>query len=129
MGTLEDRYCHLLKIIIAEGWGMGMAPASSFGGRVCCCCCKEGVSLLVALRETLSEELIISPVCPRSFSDFFFYVVCLWFVCLPSLQEQQSVLLALSQPTLLTFKTPNFRDVLWLGACAGLLGRVFSHRD
>jgi len=56
-------------------------------------------------------------MCPKHFSDHCFHTVSGLLAC----QERRSTLWALSQPTLLTFKTPNFRDVVWVGACIGLL--------
>ena len=48
-------------------------------------------------------------VCPRDSSDHCCHTVCPWIICLPSLQEQHSVSWALSQPSLLTFKTLGFK--------------------
>ena len=96
-----------------------MAPASSFIPR-------EASWRKLALREVLWKEQIISPptltVCPRYFSDSCFRAVCLWVVCLRSLQKQGCSLPALSQPSLLTFKIPGFIGMVWVGACTGLLG-------
>lgn len=50
----------------------------------------------------------VLPVCSRHSSDHCFHASCPCVVCLPSLQEQHGALWALSQPSLLTFKTRGF---------------------
>lgn len=60
----------------------------------------------------------------RCFSDCCFWE-CLpppFFFWLSSLQNQCCAFLSLSQPGLLTVKSPGFGDVVWAGAYAGLLG-------
>ena len=59
--------------------------------------------MLAALKDPLSEEGIISPHASQRFSDHCFHAVSRLLACL----EQCSALWALSQPNLLTFKTPN----------------------
>ena len=49
-------------------------------------------------------------MCPRHFSNLCLHTVS---ACL----EQHSALWALSQPSLLTFKTSNLKDMLWQGLC------------
>ena len=39
------------------------------------------------------------------------------------LSRSSAVPLRLYQPSLLTFKTPGFQDVVWAGACASILGK------
>lgn len=71
---------------------------------------------------------------PRRVSDFPLYLsgvfqiavftllVCSLLACL----GQHSALWSLSQPNLLTFKIPNFKEVLWRGACTGLQGESLA---
>lgn len=78
---------------------------------------------MLPLREALREQHIIFPLCD---SGVFQIVVSMLsvsvFFCLTSHQEQPSSLWALFLPSLLMFKTACFRDLVWAGACVGLLG-------
>lgn len=56
----------------------------------------------------------LPPVCPRHSSDAVSMLSAPQVVCLLSLQEQCSTLQALSQPSLLTSKTPGFKPCLLL---------------
>ena len=80
--------------------------------------------MLAALKDPLSEEGIISPHASQRFSDHCFHAVSRLRACL----EQCSALWALSQPNLLTFKTPNFRDLMWCGLALVFWGRVLPCR-
>ena len=103
----------------------------------------RGVSMNAASQGCVPRrESDLSSVCPRSSSDHCLHAVCSLIVCLPSLQEQDSALWALSHPTLLTFTTPGFKPCWlqeftkfspsrfpkqWFSLCLPSLCSSFSH--
>ena len=97
---------HRWPCAYAEGWGREIVLASSFdsGG---------GSLWMLSLRCALRWVNNLPTVCPGHSSGCCFHTVCPWVVCLLPLQEVHSALRALSQPSLLTFKTPGFKPC-WL---------------
>ena len=92
--------CCSPQVALCLWWGAveEMAPASSsVPGEKCLC--------MLSLREACQEERIISPLFVPGVFQTAVSTVCLWVVCLTSLQEQCSALWAVSQPRRLTFKT------------------------
>ena len=90
----------LLKMIYAEGLEREKVPASFFvlERGLCACCCE---------RSILRRVNNLSPCIPGTFQITLLMLSSKFLACL----EQCSDLWALSQPCLLTFKIPNFRDV------------------
>lgn len=69
---------------------------------------------ILPLRDALWEVQIISPLCaPGHLQITVSTLFALWVVCLTSLQEQDSTLQTVSQPSLLIFKFPGFKPY-WL---------------
>ena len=61
----------------------------------------------------------------RHFSDHCFHALSRLLAC----QEQRGALRALSQPSLLNFKTPNFSDLVWQASALVFWGRVSPRWD
>ena len=77
---------------------------------------------MLPLREALLEDQIISPLCVTGVFQIVISTLSAsrFFGCLLS-RSRTMTSWALSQLNLLTFKTPGFRDAMWVGVCAGLL--------
>lgn len=77
-------------------------------------CSWRGISVNAASRGHNSRRENNFLLCVPTFSKIAISAVLTsWFVCFPSLQEQCSALWALSQQSLLTFKTLGFKPC-WL---------------
>ena len=73
----------------------------------------EGSLWMLPLWDTLWDEQITSPLCALGASQIALSMLCVCgLFALPSLQEQYDALRALSQPSVLTFKTPSFKPCL-----------------
>lgn len=108
---------YLLKLVYAEGWEREMVSASSFIP-------EERSPCLLLSGNHSQKSKQSSPVHRRYFLDHCF---TLSVSRLFAWQKQHGALWALSQPSLVTLKTLNFRDVLWWGFVLVFWGRVSLH--